>query len=495
MNAAAEPSWSSSGSVEATSAAASAPVGAVGQPLANGVPARAQPRLHRLRLVVEEQQLIDGRIGGDGAHDRREPLALAPDHRRVVERVAGRGRRRQQRGEPLRGRRAERGERQRRAARPRRRRARCRRPSRSGSRGPAAVPRPAARARRVRPGRRAPWRARAGRGRRRPRRRPPPRRARGRRAGRRRARRCGRRPPSLPPRWRRPSAPPRRRRAPRRGQRSARGARRPRRTRGTARPSPRPSSSTSAASSVAASSTAWLPTEATVWKRSPRRTASAFTATLPLCEISATRPAGRGTSTSPQSAAAPWNETSPSQLGPITGMPDSAAAAASSDWSAAAPASANPAANTTAAPQPRRPAARTTSGTPAAGIATTTASTGSGRSSSVGHARPSVHLAPRRVHAPHRPGEAERGEVAHRGVAVGAGPVGRADDGDGARAKQRGEVGRASRGPRRAQRSTFATPRRSSERAMISRWISLVPSQIRSTRSSRRKRSATLSRR
>ena len=40
-----------------------------------------------------------------------------------------------------------------------------------------------------------------------------------------------------------------------------------------------------------------------------------------------------------------------------------------------------------------------------------------------------------------------------------------------------------------------STPRRSSARATISRWISLVPSQIRSTRSSRRKRSATLERR
>ena len=36
-----------------------------------------------------------------------------------------------------------------------------------------------------------------------------------------------------------------------------------------------------------------------------------------------------------------------------------------------------------------------------------------------------------------------------------------------------------------------STPRRSRPRAMISRWISDVPSQIRSTRSSRRNRSAT----
>ena len=38
---------------------------------------------------------------------------------------------------------------------------------------------------------------------------------------------------------------------------------------------------------------------------------------------------------------------------------------------------------------------------------------------------------------------------------------------------------------------TRSTPRRSSARATIRRWISLVPSQMRSTRSSRQKRSAT----
>ena len=44
-------------------------------------------------------------------------------------------------------------------------------------------------------------------------------------------------------------------------------------------------------------------------------------------------------------------------------------------------------------------------------------------------------------------------------------------------------------------RRTRPTPRRSSARATISRWTSLVPSQMRSTRSSRQSRSATLSRR
>ena len=45
-----------------------------------------------------------------------------------------------------------------------------------------------------------------------------------------------------------------------------------------------------------------------------------------------------------------------------------------------------------------------------------------------------------------------------------------------------------------AHPTTRSTPRRSRARAMIRRWISEVPSQIRSTRSSRKKRSAALSR-
>ena len=156
---------------------------------------------------------------------------------------------------------------------------------------------------------------------------------------------------------------------------------------------PTSSSSHSASSSAAASTTAWLPTEATVWKRSPRPSAIALTATFPLCETSATRPAGRGASASPHSAARLWKATSPSQFGPISGSPAPVAASRSSACSAAEPASANPAAKTTSPPQPRRPAARTTSGTPAAGIATTTASAGSGRSSSVGtHGRPSTDV-------------------------------------------------------------------------------------------------------
>ncbi len=62
-------------------------------------------------------------------------------------------------------------------------------------------------------------------------------------------------------------------------------------------------------------------------------------------------------------------------------------------------------------------------------------------------------------------------------------------------------VGAGARGRRRSPRarrpywSSRSTPRRSIPRAMIRRWISLVPSQIRSTRSSRSRRSATFERR
>ena len=78
---------------------------------------------------------------------------------------------------------------------------------------------------------------------------------------------------------------------------------------------------------------------------------------------------------------------------------------------------------------------------------------------------------------------AEAREVEQRLAAVGARPLGRADDGD--RARRERQRGRISAAP---------APRRgvSSARATIRRWISLVPSQMRSTRSSRQKRSATL---
>ena len=127
----------------------------------------------------------------------------------------------------------------------------------------------------------------------------------------------------------------------------------------------------------------------TVWKRSPRRVASALTATLPLWEIRAT--AGWVGSyscaekASPHSAVRECGETIPLQLGPHTGSPWRRAAATSSSWYARPDStSPNPALNTTAPPQPRAPAWSTADATAAAGIATTTASTASGRSATVG---------------------------------------------------------------------------------------------------------------
>ncbi len=142
-----------------------------------------------------------------------------------------------------------------------------------------------------------------------------------------------------------------------------------------------------------ASSTAWLPQETTVCRRSPRREASALTATLPDCEISATGPGSRGTIVSPQSATRSGSETIPLPFGPHTGSPS--AAAASAACRSPSRASANPAAKTTAPPQPSPRAAATTAGASAAGIATTTASGASGRSSSDGYARTPCTLARR----------------------------------------------------------------------------------------------------
>ena len=124
--------------------------------------------------------------------------------------------------------------------------------------------------------------------------------------------------------------------------------------------------------------------------------ASALTATLPLCEISATAPGSCGSSASPHSAVAECAATIPLQLGPHTGSACRCAAAVSCACSPAPSAtSANPALNTTAPPQPSAPACSITSGTPAAGIATTTASTATGRSASDGtHCLPSTSLRP-----------------------------------------------------------------------------------------------------
>ena len=153
---------------------------------------------------------------------------------------------------------------------------------------------------------------------------------------------------------------------------------------------PTPSASASAASQSLAPSTAWLPVETRVWKSIPRLEPIALTATLPLCETIATRP-GRSLGTeSPQSGARPWTATTPFPFGPQTGKSASSAIRASSA-SSPRPASISPkpAANAITPPQPRAIESPTTAGTFAAGIATTTASTGSGSSSTLGtHSRP-----------------------------------------------------------------------------------------------------------
>ena len=65
--------------------------------------------------------------------------------------------------------------------------------------------------------------------------------------------------------------------------------------------------------------TASLPLEIAVCRRSPRRVASALTTRLPLWETSATWPGCGAASASPHSAARECSEISPSQFGPQTG--------------------------------------------------------------------------------------------------------------------------------------------------------------------------------
>ncbi len=193
-------------------------------------------------------------------------------------------------------------------------------------------------------------------------------------------------------------------------------------------------------------STAWLPLAMTVWKRNPRRVASALTATLPLWEMSATAGwVGSYSCTekaSPHSAVRECGETIPLQLGPHTGSPCRRAAATRSSWYPRPDStSPKPALNTTAPPQPRAPAWSMAAATPAAGMATTMASTASGRSATVGtHTRPmtSVRL---RVDAVDRPREPDELEVDQGLGGVAARPVGGADDGDRRRAHEAAEVG------------------------------------------------------
>ena len=140
----------------------------------------------------------------------------------------------------------------------------------------------------------------------------------------------------------------------------------------------------SAARKSAASSTALLPHETTVCSRRPRRAPSALTATLPLCDTSATGPGSAGATASPHSAQRSGTDTMPLPFGPHTAASPPRRVGQLALSASPPGASPKPAANTTAPPQPSAPACSTTAGADAAGIATTTASTASGRASSDG---------------------------------------------------------------------------------------------------------------
>ena len=178
-----------------------------------------------------------------------------------------------------------------------------------------------------------------------------------------------------------------------------------------------PSRSASAPRKSAASSTAWLPQDTTVCSPSPRREARALTATLPLCEITATGPGSRGAD-----RVAPQRDAVGQRDDPVAVRARTPACRPrpprARACSAAPPrASANPAANTTAPPQPSAPRlARPRPARPRPGSPTTTASGASG-SAVERRIRPhAVHRVAPRVDRIHAPGIAQprRGSAAPR---------------------------------------------------------------------------------
>ena len=186
-------------------------------------------------------------------------------------------------------------------------------------------------------------------------------------------------------------------------------ARRRRRSPGRARPSARRRAGRARASQSPASTTAWLPHETTVCRRRPRRAASALTATLPLCETTATWPASRGTSASPHSAARSWKATIPSQLGPQTGRSWRSAAARSARLQALAVGRLAEARRVDdGAAAPARAGLLDDLGHAGGGDRDDDRVDGLGQVGHGGHARAPVHAPARRVHAPHAPAEAER---------------------------------------------------------------------------------------
>ena len=225
-----------------------------------------------------------------------------------------------------------------------------------------------------------------------------------------------------------------------------------------------------------------------------------MTATLPLWEIIATPPGSSGATESPHIGAREPTATMPLPFGPHTRQPagqrglaelllqpapafDLAEAGREHDRPAAA-------ARDRVGDHRRHPGGRDRD------------HHGVDRLGKVGHGgtqgRSCTSCAPR-VDAPDVPLEPGAGQVAKHEVGVGARPVVGPDHGDRAWLEQRSGVGAGARAIdaaiRAAQWRILSTPRRSRPRATISRWISLVPSQIRSTRSSRSRRSATLERR
>ena len=234
--------------------------------------------------------------------------------------------------------------------------------------------------------------------------------ARGRRAGRRPPRRCAPRRRSR----RRAEAPTLSTATPmpasaHSAERLAPAARRRRRSPGRARPSARRRAARARASQSPASRRPGCRTRRRCAGAARGARPSALTATLPLCETSATWPGlSRHERVAPERRAVVaarrsrcrWART-PAGRG---GAPRRRSAACSAAPSGVSP---KPAAKTTAPPQPRAPACSITAGTPAAGIATTTASTAPRAGRPGRHAGHAVHALARRVDAPHAPAEAD----------------------------------------------------------------------------------------
>ncbi len=124
-------SSSSSGRVEETSVTTSLRSAPSWMPSRTAAHDSAAAPVRSVRLVVEDEDRVDRRVGAQRLHQPGERLDVAPDHRRVVERVGGGGRARQERFELARASRAAARAGRRRGVRPRRRPGRSRRPSRS----------------------------------------------------------------------------------------------------------------------------------------------------------------------------------------------------------------------------------------------------------------------------------------------------------------------------------------------------------------------------